>query len=75
MIRILLALDGRCPATRQEVRRYQRNRLGRTSEGAALIEMLPLPAPSLGHWPYDTIFPEYPTRERYRQTNYRSGVL
>jgi hypothetical protein len=67
MIRILLALDGCLEATTQQVRRYQRDRLGRTHERAALIEMLPLPAPSLGQWPYDTIFPEYPTRESYRR--------
>jgi hypothetical protein len=28
--------------------------------------MLPLPAPSLGQWPYDTIFPDFPSRESYR---------
>jgi hypothetical protein len=66
MIRILLALDGCSSATTQQVRRYQRDRLGRTSERAALIEMLPLPAPSLGQWPYDTIFPDFPSRESYR---------
>jgi hypothetical protein len=66
MIRILLALDGNPSPTLEQIRRYQRDRLGRTIERAALFELMPLPAPSIGAWPYDSIFPEYPTREHYR---------
>ncbi len=65
IIRILLALEGVRSASTDEVRAYQRDRLGRTGERGALIELLPLPAPGIAHWPYAEIFPAYPTRERY----------
>jgi hypothetical protein len=65
IIRILLALEGVRSASTDEVRAYQRDRLGRTGERGALIELLPLPARGIVDWPYAEIFPEYPTRERY----------
>lgn len=34
----------------------------------------PLPAPSIGDWPYDTIFPEYPTREKYRADQFNKCI-
>jgi hypothetical protein len=66
IIRILLALDGTLDASTGQVRAYQRDRLGRTSERGALLELLPLPAPGLSDWPYAAIFPEFRTRESYR---------
>jgi hypothetical protein len=65
IIRILLALEGVRPATTDQVRAYQRDRLGRTGERGALIELLPLPARGIAHWPYAEIFFDYPTREGY----------
>ncbi len=66
IIRILLALDGNRDASADQVRAYQRDRLGRTHERGALLELLLLTAPKISEWPYAEIFPEYETRERYR---------
>jgi hypothetical protein len=65
IIRVLLALDGIRAASTEQIRTYQRDRLGRTGERGALLELLPLPAPGISDWPYATIFPEFPTRESY----------
>jgi hypothetical protein len=66
IIRILLALEGNEQPTTDDIRFYQRDRLGRTTERGALLEFLPLPAKGLGEWPYDVIFPAFPTRTEYR---------
>jgi hypothetical protein len=66
IIRILLALEGNRDASADQVRSYQRDRLGRTHERGALLELLPLPAPGISEWPYAELFPAYETRDRYR---------
>lgn len=50
-IRMLLAAEGRA-ATTETVRRYQAERLGRLDGESAVVELLPLPSPSIGHWHY-----------------------
>ncbi|HEX3468604.1 MAG TPA: hypothetical protein VHT05_11045 [Candidatus Elarobacter sp.] len=65
IIRVLLALEGTRPASTDDVRLYQRDRLGRSHERGALIELMPLPARGLAYWPYGELFPDYPTREQY----------
>jgi hypothetical protein len=67
IIRVLLALEGNLAPTPDEIRAYQRDRLGRATERGALLEFLPLPAKGLREWPYGEIFPEFPTREVYRE--------
>jgi len=67
IIRILLALEGNLAPTTDDIRFYQRDRLGRTDERGALLEFLPLPAKGLREWPYGEIFPDFPTREAYRE--------
>lgn len=47
---------------REVVRAYQRERLGRIGGETFLTEVLPLPSPSTGVWPYEALFP---TREAY----------
>jgi hypothetical protein len=65
IIRVLLALEGRLTPTIDEMREYQRHRLARSHERAALLSLLPLPAQTSGAWPYGTIFAAFPTRKSY----------
>jgi hypothetical protein len=51
LIRILFALRGVSP-TREQVRQFQAEELGRLGATNAIIELFPLPAFSTGHWPY-----------------------
>ncbi|HYP40469.1 MAG TPA: hypothetical protein VEX13_08910 [Chloroflexia bacterium] len=51
LIRILLSINGDTP-TLQGVKSYQRTQLGRWGANHCLIELLPLPSPSIGKWLY-----------------------
>jgi hypothetical protein len=51
LIRIMFSIEGRS-ATTDEIRRYQRDLLGRSDGNTCLLELLPLPSPSTGHWLY-----------------------
>ncbi len=51
LIRILLSSQGSVPTTEQ-VRQYQRSSLGRHGGENCLVELLPLPSPSMRHWIY-----------------------
>lgn len=51
LVRILLSAEGH-NIKRKRVRRYQGQSLGRTDGNNCLLELLPLQAPSTGHWPY-----------------------
>ena len=51
LIRILLTAEGHKP-TVEEMRLYQRDVLGRTHGNSCLLEFLPLPSRSTGHWIY-----------------------
>jgi hypothetical protein len=53
---------------REKVREFQRLRLGRNKEANCLIELMPLPARSLKHWPYAAYFPseaQFSSRDDY----------
>lgn len=64
MSRLVLRLSGDAHwRDRERVRWYQMNKLGRTDGETFLTEALPLPAPSIAHWPYQALFT---TREVYR---------
>ncbi len=67
LIRIAMASEGKVPST-EEVREYQKNSLGRHDGDNCLLELLPLPSPSLRHWIYGTCsqLKYLETRERYR---------
>lgn len=67
MIRIVLSAEGRHPTT-DELRVYQRDKLGRHGGSTALVELLPLPSPSTGHWLYSDIsrLPPLRSRDAYR---------
>jgi len=69
LIRILLSSNGSAPITEQ-VREYQKMSLGRLSGNTCLVELLPLPSPSTGHWLYahHSQLPYLGDRERYKHT-------
>ena len=51
LIRVLLTAEGQNPQV-EDVRTYQQQRLGRHSSNNCLLELMPLPSPSTGHWLY-----------------------
>jgi len=51
LIRIVLAAKGLQP-TIEDVRTYQREHLGRRGGETALLEIMPLPSPTIGAWHY-----------------------
>ncbi len=68
LIRILLSSSGQIPTTEQ-VRKYQQTLLGRPDGNTCLLELLPLPSPSIGQWLYakHSKLPHLKNRETYRQ--------
>jgi hypothetical protein len=52
LIRIALSAEGQDTIYREQVRAYQQEQLGRHNSNNCLVELLPLPSPSLGHWLY-----------------------
>jgi hypothetical protein len=67
LIRVILAVEGNSPTTTQ-VRKYQKDCLGRPSKNNCLLELFPLPSPSVGHWLYGdySALPYLRSRESYR---------
>jgi len=67
LIRILLSAKGTPPST-EDVRTYQRDHLGRTGGETCLLELLPLPSPSISHWLYanGSKLANLATRQSYR---------
>ena len=55
LIRVVLSAEGPAPST-EEVRTYQKDRLGRQGGLDCILELLPLPSPGIGHWRF---YPEY----------------
>lgn len=67
MCYLMLRLAGQTPNA-ENIRRYQADHLGRTHGDTLLCELMPLPKPSLGHWDYAQLIPQYPNAEHYYQT-------
>lgn len=70
LIRILLAAEGQpIPISVDAVKIYQRDNLGRPDSDNCLLELLPLPSPSTGHWLYakHTKLAQLQTREIYKE--------
>lgn len=51
----LVAAEGIDSPTTDDVRDHQRNRWGRTTGDTLLVELLPLPSPSVQDWPYEEL--------------------
>lgn len=68
LIRILLSSNGQLPTTEQ-VREYQKILLGRPNGDTCLVELLPLPSPSIGLWLYaqHSQLLYLNTRKKYKQ--------
>jgi hypothetical protein len=75
LIRILLSSREGIPTTEQ-VRAYQKNKLGRLSGETCLLELLPLPSPSIGQWIYaqHSKLPYLLDRESYRLNSISSRI-
>lgn len=68
LIRVLLTAKGQT-SDNEVMRRYQKTAWGTKNGETCLLELLPLPAPSIAHWIYGQIstLPYLATRESYRQ--------
>jgi hypothetical protein len=66
LIRILLSIEGGTP-TLDAVKTYQATHWGRSDSNNCLLELLPLPSPSMGKWLYGhhSLIPYLSTREVY----------
>lgn len=66
LIRIELSAKGQETHT-ENVRLYQKEHLGRHTSSNCLVELLPLPSPSIGHWLYaqHSQLPQLASREAY----------
>jgi hypothetical protein len=58
LIRVVLSAEG-SPALLEDIRAYQRDRLGRRGGQDCLLELLPLPSPGLNRWQF---YPELARR-------------
>jgi hypothetical protein len=69
LIRLALAAGGAIPS-REDVRRYQVEHLGRNGGATLLTELLPLPSPSAGQWAYGewSSLPELRNRSEYTRS-------
>jgi hypothetical protein len=80
MCHIMLRLEGREP-TRENIRDYQANHLGRVHGRTLLTELMPIPKPAVSHWGYEELIPQFTSREDYyrqvkpRRLNYLRGLL
>lgn len=66
MCQLMLRLNGR-PATREAIRKYQAENLGRLRGTTFLAELLPIPKPTFDSWPYASIYPQWPTLNDYHR--------
>jgi hypothetical protein len=66
LIRIVMAAEGLTPG-REDVRAYQRDRLGRMTGDTCLIEIMPLPSPRSNAWGYTSMLNDraYGSRAAY----------
>lgn len=61
---IMLRLHGQDP-TRDAIREYQSRELGRSGGETLLLELMPIPKPTLNSWPYTDLLPQFKSREEY----------
>lgn len=67
LIRVVLTAQKQS-ATLDDINHYQRERLGQWGQETALIDLMPLPSPSITHWLYSAWdVPHLHTREAYVQ--------
>ena len=68
LIRIFLTAEGK-PVDSETMRQYQRNDWGTEGGDTCLLELMPLPAPSISSWIYGEIsnLPYLASRKKYRE--------
>lgn len=67
MCEFMLRVEGHPSPTVEDRRTYQAEHLGRTHGNSLLLELLPIPKPSMSAWDYPLTFPEYPDVAAYRR--------
>lgn len=67
MCYIMLLLDGE-EATRDSIRSYQAEKLGRYGGNTLLTELMPIPKPKVKRWDYEELIPQFGSREEYHET-------
>lgn len=66
MCAIMLRLGGQEP-TRENIRTYQAEKLGRFDGNTLLTELMPIPKPKVSRWDYQELMPQFASREEYYQ--------
>jgi hypothetical protein len=64
MCHIMLRLEGREP-TRENIRDYQADHLGRSHGRTLLTELMPIPKPAVSQWGYEELIPQFASRDDY----------
>jgi len=60
----MLRLEGQKP-TRENIRRYQAEKIGRDGGNTLLTELMPIPKPKVKRWGYEELIPQFKSREEY----------
>ncbi|MCX6078387.1 MAG: hypothetical protein NTW32_02535 [Chloroflexi bacterium] len=80
MCYIMLKLDNKVNDA-ESIRNYQAELLGRFGGQTLLVELMPIPKPSIGTWSYEELIPQYASREDYylkvkpRRLSYLQGLI
>jgi len=67
MCYIMLSLGGQEPTT-AAIRDYQATKLGRSNGETLLAELMPIPKPRVSTWEYQSVIPQYSSRDDYYQS-------
>lgn len=66
MCYIMLCLENIEPS-RENIRQYQAEKLGRFGGNTLLTELMPIPKPKISNWGYEELIPQYSSRKEYYQ--------
>ena len=64
MCYILLRLEGK-ETDRESIRNYQADQLGRLHGNSLLLELMPIPKPSIDSWGYENFIPQFASSAEY----------
>lgn len=64
---LMLCLENK-PVNRPAIRKYQAERLGRSSGKTLQCEMMPIPKHNMHTWGYEDLIPQYKSRDHYYET-------
>jgi hypothetical protein len=67
MCYIMLRLEGLEP-TKENIRNYQAEKLGRYGGNTLLAELMPIPKPKIERWDYEELIPQFASRKEYYET-------